>query len=89
MPSAVKLHQNYPNPFNPVTTIGYELSEPTNVTLEVYDLLGRRIAQLFDGDMPIGRHEVKFNASQLSSGFYFYKLSTDNATLSRQMMLIK
>lgn len=85
----IKLHQNYPNPFNPVTTISYELPAATDVRLEIFDLLGRRVALLVDGRVSGGYHDVTFDASSLSSGIYLYQLQTGSATLSNQMMLIK
>ncbi len=89
VPSRVVLHQNYPNPFNPATTIKYELPEAAEVRLNVYDLSGRLVATLVDGQMSAGTHEVRFDATHLSSGIYFYRLQSGDQTLSRNFTLIK
>jgi len=88
-PAGIKLHQNYPNPFNPITTISYQLPSASDVQLQVFDLLGRRVALLVDERVSGGVHEVTFDASNLSSGVYLYQLQTGSATLSNRMMLIK
>lgn len=81
---------NYPNPFNPVTEITYRLTENAIVNLTVYDLLGREVATLVDGEFrPAGGHSATFNASSLSSGMYLYRLQTANQVITRQMTLIK
>ncbi|MBM4165636.1 MAG: T9SS type A sorting domain-containing protein [Ignavibacteria bacterium] len=73
------LSQNYPNPFNPLTTIHYALSTSGNVTLKVYDILGREIATLINNErMEKGTHEVTFDAANLTSGIYFYRLQINN-----------
>ena len=84
-----ELSNNYPNPFNPVTTIRYELPVNSNVRLEVFDILGRRVAVLVDGMIEAGVHEVTFNASNLASGVYLYRLSTADFVQTRQMVLVK
>jgi hypothetical protein len=83
------LEANYPNPFNPTTTIGYVLPEAVVVRIAVYDLLGRRVQTLIDTKMPAGRHQVTFDASQLSTGIYIYQLNTGSERITRKMMLIK
>lgn len=83
------LHQNYPNPFNPVTNISYSLPTSSEVHLEVFDLLGRKVATLVDGRELAGEHQVRFDASALSSGVYFYKLQTGSFSSVKKMMLIK
>jgi exonuclease III len=90
-PAGFKLEQNYPNPFNPSTNITYKLPQSSTVTLKVYDMLGREVATLVDGArMSTGDHSVSFDASNLSSGMYVYRLSTDiGQSLTRKMMLIK
>ncbi|CAN5417837.1 hypothetical protein BH23BAC3_BH23BAC3_17560 [soil metagenome] len=89
LPAEHTLHQNYPNPFNPVTTVNFELSQPKRVQLDVYDMLGRRVASIADGFKEAGTHSVSFDASVLSSGVYIYRLKTDSAELHRRMTLIK
>jgi hypothetical protein len=85
------LHQNYPNPFNPATNINYELSSPSRVQLEVFDLLGRTVATLVNERQNQGSYTVKVNASKynLSSGVYFYRLQTEDFTSTRKMTLLK
>ena len=74
VPSGIELHQNYPNPFNPSTTIRYALPGAAQVSLKVFDVLGREVALLADGVRTAGQHEVKFTAAHLSSGVYVYQL---------------
>ncbi|MBN2572415.1 MAG: T9SS type A sorting domain-containing protein [Ignavibacteriales bacterium] len=74
IPSEDGLKQNYPNPFNPKTTINYNLKVNSKVILKIYDLLGREITTLVDGEFSAGRHTEIFNAVNLSTGVYFYKL---------------
>ncbi|MDG5767665.1 T9SS type A sorting domain-containing protein [Balneolales bacterium ANBcel1] len=89
VPEEISLEQNYPNPFNPATTIRYELPEHSDVRLAVYDLLGRQVASLVQGQRAAGRHQITFDASHLSSGAYIYRLEAGGLTLTRQMMLLK
>jgi len=83
------LEQNYPNPFNPSTEINFTLANSGNVTLKVYNNLGSVVATLVDGFIGSGKHSVKFNAKDLTSGVYFYRIETDNFTSTRKMLLIK
>ncbi len=89
VPSNYSLQPNYPNPFNPVTTISYRLPQVSQVTLEVYNIMGKRIATLVDGKRGKGEHKVKFDAGGLSSGIYIYRLKADDFSQSRRMLLIK
>lgn len=75
----VKLNQNYPNPFNPSTVIGFELPFDANVTVKIYDIAGKEVASLVSAYKTAGNHSVNFNASNLSSGVYFYKLSVSGS----------
>ena len=84
-----KLWQNYPNPFNPTTTIGYELKTPSDVSLKVYDELGREVATLVEAKQAAGAYQVHFNAAGLASGIYIYRLQVGAFAESRKMMLIK
>ena len=83
------LSQNYPNPFNPTTTISYQLPEKSIVTLKVYDILGREIAELVNESKEAGNYKVTFDASNLSSGIYYYQIKAGNFVQSRKMLLIK
>lgn len=89
LPVRMELSQNYPNPFNPATVISYQLPESGSVSLEVFDMTGRRVAILQEGMRTAGSHTVEFNASQLSSGVYMYRLQSAGNTLTRKMSLIK
>ncbi|NIT60096.1 MAG: T9SS type A sorting domain-containing protein, partial [Aliifodinibius sp.] len=84
-----QLYQNYPNPFNPTTHIKFQLSNSELVNLAVYDVLGHRIAILVDEPLPAGPHKVKWDATGVSSGIYFYKLTTTQNTAIRKMILMK
>jgi hypothetical protein len=88
-PTEFALSQNFPNPFNPSTVIGYQLSVSGRARLTVYDVLGREIANLVDGEMPAGSHTVTFDASKLTSGIYMYRLQAGGQILTRKMMLVK
>ncbi|HAC15766.1 MAG TPA: hypothetical protein DCE78_07460 [Bacteroidetes bacterium] len=79
----------YPNPFNPSTVIGYELPAAGHVHLAVYDLLGREVAVLVNGQMPSGHHQAAFDGQNLSSGIYVYRLQTGEHLLTGKMMLMK
>ncbi len=89
VPSAFGLEQNYPNPFNPVTKIRFDIPVSSFVKLAVYDLLGKEISVLVNNELNAGMYEVDFDASSLSSGIYFYKLSSDNYTSIKKMAVVK
>ena len=90
VPSGISLSQNYPNPFNPSTNITFTLSQSARVTLEVFDLLGRKVATLNQNELfNSGVHEVTFDAGNLASGLYVYRLSTENLSFSKTMILVK
>lgn len=83
------LHPNYPNPFREATTIRFSLQEPSRVTLEIYDTIGRRVRTLYDQKLEEGLYVKTFDAANLSSGIYIYQLTTDRQTVARKMTLIK
>ena len=89
VPSRIVLEQNYPNPFNPSTTIAFQLDRSQDVRLAVYDLMGREVAVLVDGRQPAGSYRATFDASNLASGLYLYRLHTDSGTFTKKMMLLK
>ena len=89
IPDKAQLEQNYPNPFNPATKIRYSLSKAGLVTLKVYDLMGEEVETLINEHKNIGIYEVSFDAANLPSGVYFYKIQADNYIETRKMLLIK
>jgi hypothetical protein len=88
-PKEFALHQNFPNPFNPSTEIEYQISEVSDVHLEVFDMLGRKVATLVNERKQTGLYQVRFNAASLTSGMYFYRLSTTRFVETRRMTLMK
>ncbi|NNG26439.1 MAG: T9SS type A sorting domain-containing protein, partial [Ignavibacteriaceae bacterium] len=84
-----KLSQNYPNPFNPRTKIKYQIPELSFVTLKIYDVLGNKVATLFNEEKPAGSYEIEFNVANLTSGIYFYQLRTVNFIGTKKMILLK
>lgn len=89
IPVTLRLKQNYPNPFNPTTTIAYDLPTGTGVVLEIFDVMGRRVATLVSGQQTAGSHQIQFDASRLASGIYMYRLQAGEFVQIRQMMLVK
>jgi len=88
-PKVFSLQQNYPNPFNPSTVIKYAVPSDGFVTLSVYNILGQKVASLVNQNVKAGSYEVKFNASNLSSGIYIYKLEAGSFNATKKMMLVK
>ena len=84
-----ELFQNHPNPFNPTTQISFSLSEMTNVKITVYNMLGQEVAELVNTEMASGVHSVKFDGSNLTSGFYIYRIETPNYSKTMKMLLVK
>lgn len=84
-----KLSQNYPNPFNPTSTINFTIPSSQNVELSVYNMLGEKVAELLSETMSAGDHSVSFDASNLSSGIYFYRLQVESFVSSKKMVLLK
>jgi hypothetical protein len=89
LPAEIKLQQNYPNPFNPSTAISYQLAAVSNVTLKVFDVLGREVRTLVNERQNAGVHSVIFDAVNLSSGVYFYRLETGNFYATKKLLLLK
>ena len=89
VPETFSLEQNFPNPFNPTTKIAYNIPKESKVKIEVFDVLGRLVVTLVNETQITGKYTVDFEASELSSGVYVYKLTTQNQILSRKMMLLK
>ena len=89
LPSAYQLSQNFPNPFNPSTTIRYSITHTTNVTLKVFDVLGREVQTLVNAQQAPGQYSVTLNAQGLGSGVYFYRLNAGAFTQTKKLMLLK
>lgn len=89
VPIEFLLFQNYPNPFNPTTSIRYQLPQSGNVKLKVYDLLGKEVITLVDEEKPAGNYEIKFDASNVPSGVYFYSINAGDFSDTKKMILIK
>ena len=84
-----QLHQNYPNPFNPQTTISFTVPEDSKVDLVVYDLLGKEVVTLINDNLTAGMYDVEFNAENLASGIYFYKISAGKYSETKKLQIIK
>jgi hypothetical protein len=89
LPTQFSLQQNYPNPFNPSTTITYALPQRLSIELTVFNSLGQRVAMLVQGEQEAGHHEVKFDASGLASGVYFYRLQAGSFVQTRKLLLVR
>ena len=89
LPLSYSLEQNYPNPFNPCTTIKFGLPEDNRVRLDVYNILGERVAVLINDELHAGYHEVKFDASSMASGLYIYRISAGKHQAVKKMLLLK
>ena len=88
-PTDFELRQNYPNPFNPTTSINYSLNKKSYVELKVYNVLGAEVATLVNETKNAGSYKVSFDATNLSSGVYFYQLKSGDQTITRKMMVMK
>lgn len=90
LPIKMELRQNYPNPFNPSTTIGFQIPEHSEVRLEVFDMLGRKVATLINQEtIAAGSHTVVFNAKNLASGMYLYRLTAGSQSVIKKLTLLK
>ena len=89
IPARFSLNQNYPNPFNPVTKISFLIPQKSQIKLKVFDVLGREVQILADGIYEAGKYEIEFNATNLPSGVYFYKLQVGKFMQTKKMVLLK
>ena len=89
IPKKFELSQNYPNPFNPATTIKYSIPKTSFVKLKIYDILGREVATLVNEEKTAGNFEVSFNAANLSSGVYFYRIQAGSFVATKKLLLLK
>ncbi|MGH1365367.1 MAG: T9SS type A sorting domain-containing protein [Calditrichia bacterium] len=89
IPSGFKLEQNYPNPFNPSTTIAFTLPETRSVRVEIFNMLGQSIEVILDDNRSAGYHELRYDASELESGTYFYKLTSGDIQQTKKFILLK
>ncbi|MEN8192971.1 MAG: T9SS type A sorting domain-containing protein [Bacteroidota bacterium] len=85
----IELYQNHPNPFNPSTVISFSLPEFSHVNLSIYNAIGQKVAMLLNQQLDAGYHSIDFDASALSTGFYFYRIETHNYSRTMKMMLVK
>ena len=83
------LHQNFPNPFNPDTKISFDMLESGFINLSIYNVLGQKVTTLVNGSMDAGRHIVSFEANNLPSGLYLYRMETEGFTAQKKMILMK
>ena len=89
IPIIYKLEQNYPNPFNPVTKIRFAIPGSSNVKLFVYDVTGRLVSELVNGELNAGEYETNFNAEEFTSGVYFYTIQAGNFKETKKLVIIK
>jgi hypothetical protein len=89
LPTEYALEQNYPNPFNPSTTIKFALPEAADVSLNIYNALGEKVAQLVNSKLEAGRYSYQWDAGNIATGMYIYELRTDNFVSVKKMILLK
>ncbi|MCP4613070.1 MAG: DUF2817 domain-containing protein [Planctomycetes bacterium] len=89
LPEKFTLHQNYPNPFNPVTIIKYQLPKAEHVRITVYNILGQEVTSLVDSPKEAGYHEIQWDATNISSGIYLYRMTSGNSSRTKRMILIR
>ncbi len=88
-PLGFMLYQSYPNPFNPSTTINFTIPSTSFVSLKIFDINGREVADLLKGELPAGNHSIKWNAENMASGVYFYRLDNRKFTAAKKLLLLK
>ncbi len=89
IPKMIQLSDAYPNPFNATTRFNFSVPEKSKVVVEVFDLLGQKVAHVADGIYPAGSHEININAKSLSSGIYIYRMKTPKFVASKKLILLK
>ncbi|MBL7127774.1 MAG: T9SS type A sorting domain-containing protein [Ignavibacteria bacterium] len=89
LPMEYELHANYPNPFNPITRIDYSLPYNSKVSIQIFDVVGREVATLVDDKLKAGYYSIDFNASNLSSGIYYYRMIAGDFSAIKKMVLLK
>ena len=89
IPAHFSLSQNYPNPFNPSTAISFDLPLRSFVSLKVFDILGREVSTIASGEMEAGSYTLQWNAANMSSGVYFYRIQSGSFEAVKKMMLLK
>jgi hypothetical protein len=89
IPNDYIVSHNYPNPFNPSTKIKYSIPQSSNVVIKVFDILGNKIETLVDGEKPIGTYEITWDADNLPTGVYFYRLQAGSFVETKKMVLMK
>ena len=89
VPASFTLEQNYPNPFNPSTQIGFDVASTGHVQLDVFDIMGRKVATLVNNTIPVGSYSVSFSGENLSSGMYIYRMTSGSSVQTRRMLLMK
>lgn len=89
LPETFALYQNYPNPFNPATQISFDLPVASDVELTIFNVLGQKVSTIIDKEMEAGNHVIEWDASNYSSGVYFYRVSAENFTETKKMLMLK
>ena len=89
IPTVYALEQNYPNPFNPTTTIKFSIPEASRVTLNIYNILGEKVAELVNTNLAAGKYSYQWNAGSVASGMYIYELRSSNFVSTKKMILLK
>jgi len=89
LPEKYALYQNYPNPFNPSTTIKFDIVNPGQVSLKIYNVMGQEVANLIDRNMEAGFHYITWIPRTLTSGVYFYRIKTTEFAKVRKLVLVK
>ena len=89
MPTVYSLYNNYPNPFNPSTTIKYDIPEQSYVTIKIYNITGEEVSTLLNEEQNAGRYQIQWNAAELASGVYFYRIQAGQFSDTKKLILMK